>query len=346
MAAAAAAAGSAAAASAAAAAIEFCKSVPSARVACVWPTGHSQVNTARKFLQAQKADIIFESSVQLEPHANILTVMALYHGEDWLSSNCYYWESPLPDGPPDPASPFPGAQWKTQLAFRGEPAAPPLHLFVFDAKLCNRIDSDKYSARSSMATAVNAPGNCCLHLTDDQAEELAKPVAAYAGTIDSGCSSSHAFHCARVLLHPASIAFLNETSQGCDLGDPAFVARFEKYAVCLASRDTADLEVYLLRAANCALRTYLFLLKHLNTCVHAGRRRGRDDFCCTGAMVTPRLHSHRNISMNISNLIYFTAISLRFHPGSWHKRTATVFAPARTRVHAWPTRQPSFTLRW
>jgi hypothetical protein len=213
-------------AQAAASAIAFCKAVPTARVACVWPTGHSQVDTARAFLHGQNADIIYDAPVQLESHANILTVMALYHGEDWLSSNCYYWESPLPGGPPDPSSAFPGAQWKAELAFRGAPAAPPLHVFVFDAKRSRRIDGDKYSARSAMASAVDADGNCCLHLTDDQADELAKPVSHYSGTIDSGCSSSYAFHCARVLLHPV-------ISQPRCLSSPAYPVALDQRC-CLA----------------------------------------------------------------------------------------------------------------
>ncbi len=49
----------AAAASAAAAieAIRFCHATPSARVACVWPTGHSQVKTARAFLAKQGGEV-------------------------------------------------------------------------------------------------------------------------------------------------------------------------------------------------------------------------------------------------------------------------------------------------
>lgn len=238
------AAGASAAAAAAMKAIRFCHSTPSARVACVWPTGHSQVDTARAFLQQQGGEIVHEASVTLADHAHVLLVMALYHGEEWLSSNCYYYESPLPGGPPE--GPFAGARWKEELAFR--PGAdgttvPPLHVFVFDAKKCRRIDSDKYSCRSSMAGAVGAPGNCCLHLTDDQSDELRKPVAATgAVSIDSGCSSSWAFHCARCVLHPASVRFLNEDSAGGDLTDPTFVSRVEAYASWLCDRSAPDEE--------------------------------------------------------------------------------------------------------
>lgn len=218
-------------------AIQFCKATPSARVACVWPTGHSQVDTARAFLTEQGGELVHEASVALAEHAHVLLVMALYHGEEWLTSNCYYYESPLPTGPPE--GPFAGARWKEELAFRPAPdgTVPPLHVFVFDAKECRRLDSDKYSCRSNMASAVGAPGNCCLHLTDDQSDELRKPAAADAVTsIDSGCSSSWAFHCARCVLHPASVKFLNECSIGGALTDPAFVSRFEQYASWLCDR--------------------------------------------------------------------------------------------------------------
>ena len=239
-----AAAAAAAAVAAAAEAIRFCHATPSARVACVWPTGHTQLDTARSFIQQQGGELVHEASVALADHAHVLLVMALYHGEDWLTSNCYYYESPLPGGPP--SGPFAGARWKEELAFRPAAAGgvvPPLHMFVFDAQKCRRLDSDKYSCRSSMAAAVDAPGNCCLHLTDDQSDELRKPiVAASATSIDSGCSSSWAFHCARCVLHPASVRFLNEGSAGEDLSDPAFVARFEQYARWLTDRRAPDVE--------------------------------------------------------------------------------------------------------
>jgi hypothetical protein len=133
----------------------------------------------------QKAEVVYEACVDLDEHAHVLLVMALYHGEGWLTSNCYYWEGPLPGGPP--TGPFPGAQWKKELAFRPDPETgdvPPLHLFVFDAARCRRIDGDKYGVRDSMASAVSAPGNCCLHLTDDQSSELAKaPTSEFASAI-------------------------------------------------------------------------------------------------------------------------------------------------------------------
>ena len=94
------------------AAIEFCHATPSARVACVWPTGHAEIATARAFLEKQQGKIVHEAEVRLEEHAQILLVMALYHGEAWLSSNCYYWESPLrarPSLPPQPPGPTPSS---------------------------------------------------------------------------------------------------------------------------------------------------------------------------------------------------------------------------------------------
>ena len=44
--------------------------------------------------------------------------MALYDGEDWLESNCWYMEQPLPEGPP--SGPLAGAKWKHALCFKGD----------------------------------------------------------------------------------------------------------------------------------------------------------------------------------------------------------------------------------
>ena len=49
--------------------------------------------------------------------AELGLVMALYDGEDWIESNCWYAEQPLESGPPP--GPCAGAKWKRALCFRG-----------------------------------------------------------------------------------------------------------------------------------------------------------------------------------------------------------------------------------
>jgi hypothetical protein len=78
--------------------------------------------------------------------------------------------------------------------------------------------------RREMAEVSGNPGNSCMHLTDPQEDVFA---AAHAGDQirmrqlqtgkGHGCDASYAFACARCLLEPAAMQFLNETC-----ADPAF----------------------------------------------------------------------------------------------------------------------------
>lgn len=66
-------------------------------------------------------------------------------------------ESPLPDGPP--SGPFPGAQWKSALAFREDA---PVHVFVVDVAKSPRIWSGKYAIREKLRQKVGADVLKCL----------------------------------------------------------------------------------------------------------------------------------------------------------------------------------------
>ena len=216
-------------------ALTFCQTCPTAVVLTVWPSGRGALDMARQFLTDAGARVVHETEVPLAPHAHILSVLALYWGEEWLESNCYYYEQPLPDGPP--AGPFAGAQWKTRLCFKSEA---PLHVFVADAADAPALWQRKYAVRARMADATGNAGNSCIHLTDDQSRALRGP--ARPGP-SAGCDDSYAFSCARCLLHPASLHFLNERARGCDLGSEGFVRTLRKYAGWLTDRQCRDFEV-------------------------------------------------------------------------------------------------------
>ena len=51
------------------------------------------------------------------------------------------------------------------------------------------------------------------------------------------CDSSYAFHCARVLLNPQSVSFLNKQA---DVNSPAFSSRFQAYSSWLADANFED----------------------------------------------------------------------------------------------------------
>ena len=70
-------------------ALAFCRSSKTAVIATVWPTAYSQVNEARRWLADSGAEILHEESVELRPEAAVPAMLALYHGEDWLESNCW-----------------------------------------------------------------------------------------------------------------------------------------------------------------------------------------------------------------------------------------------------------------
>merc|ERR1712216_474273 len=217
-----------------ASALAFCRESPTAVIATVWPTAHSQVSAARAWLDTTGCTLVHEASVYLSPQAAVPAILALYHGEEWLDSNCWYMESPLPEGPPQ--GPFAGAKWKAQLAFREDA---PMHVFVLDAAWASRLWSSKYAIREKLRASVGSLGNSCLHLTDDQSDALNAWRQGH-GVLHGGgyeCDSSYAFHCARVLLNPQSVSFLNKQT---DVNSPAFSSRFQAYSSWLAEANFED----------------------------------------------------------------------------------------------------------
>eukprot|EP00668_Euglena_longa_P005434 GGOE01006406.1.p1 GENE.GGOE01006406.1~~GGOE01006406.1.p1 ORF type:complete len:258 (-),score=64.46 GGOE01006406.1:259-1032(-) len=203
-------------------ALHFCRTSPTAVVLTVWPSGHSALPMARTFLKDCGAVIKYETELKLQPHAHILSVMALYTGEEWLESNCYYYEQPLPGGAP--TGPFPGAQWKTALCFKSDA---PLHVFVVDAANAPQLWQRKYAVRARMADATGNAGNSCIHLTDNQQRVIPHHRSGGGGAL--GCDDSYAFSCGRCLLHPASLHFLNEVGRRIDLADPSSVPEVQRF---------------------------------------------------------------------------------------------------------------------
>lgn len=165
----------------AARALEFCRSSKTAVIATVWPTASIQASEAKDWLIGSGCDVVYEHLLTLKPSAAVPTILALYHGEEWLESNCWcapalphvpaarihiltvpivlgarpfkkrYMESPLPDGPP--CGPYAGAKWKAALAFREEA---PMHVFVVDVAQSPCIWSGKYAIREQLRQKVGA----------------------------------------------------------------------------------------------------------------------------------------------------------------------------------------------
>ena len=215
-------------------ALQFCCSTPSAVVVTVWPTAYKASNDVEKWLNICGADIVYQTEVDLPERAAVPTCMALYHGEDWLHSNCWYEESPLPEGPPD--GPFAGAKWKAALTFK---ESAPLKVFVADShRSRGELWRSKYSFRENLRQKVGAIGNGCIHVTDDQAAALEAwrddRTASKAMRGGNACDSSFAYHCARVLLDDSSIAFLSAT----DISSPNFEIDFDAFTAYLSRQPT------------------------------------------------------------------------------------------------------------
>jgi len=80
----------------AAAAMAFAARSPSACVVTVWPSGTGQLPAVHGWLRGAGVSIVHETTVPLtSAAAELLAVMALYDGEEWLESNCWYMEQPL-----------------------------------------------------------------------------------------------------------------------------------------------------------------------------------------------------------------------------------------------------------
>ena len=158
-------------------ALRFTASSPAAVVLTVWPSGTGELATVRAWLEGAAARIVHEQPVPLKTQlAELLMVMALYEGEEWVETNCWYSEQPLPTGAPE--GPYAGAKWKRALCFRNAASREP-HCFVLDTALCSTsLWADKYRLRAKLARESGNPGNSCVHLTDNQAGVLARRGAA------------------------------------------------------------------------------------------------------------------------------------------------------------------------
>ena len=118
-------------------ALRFTASSPAAVVLTVWPSGTGELATVRAWLDSTAARIVHEQPVPLKTElAELLTVMALYEGEEWVETNCWYSEQTLPTGPPE--APYAGAKWKRALCFRNAAASRAPHCFVLDVSPCLR----------------------------------------------------------------------------------------------------------------------------------------------------------------------------------------------------------------
>jgi hypothetical protein len=222
-------------------AIAFCQSSPSAAVLTVWPSGTGCLDPVHEWLETSGAEVVHSSAVPLSSSvAELLAVMALYDGEDWL-------EQPQPQGPP--GGPYPGAEWKRQLCFNNAKSREP-HLLVLDTSTvvaASSLWSSEYRVRSQLATLSGNPGNSCIHLTDRQDESVLadyqagarRDRALAAGQGGTACDSSYAYSCARALLHPASVKWLNSAALGlaepASLGGGTFRAAWSRYTRWLHS---------------------------------------------------------------------------------------------------------------
>lgn len=197
-----------------AAALRFCCEDPAAVVLTLWPSGCGCTAMAREYLEECGAKVLLEREVPVARHAAVLVVRALYHGEEWLDTNCWYDEQPLEDGPP--SGPHAGAQWKRALCFKvstdndDDGCCFRMRVFVVDAKFAQSLWSKKYGVRAAMARKSGNPGNSCMHITDFQGKALdGSTRRGSAGGYT--CDESYAFHCGRCLLLPSSLHFLNST---------------------------------------------------------------------------------------------------------------------------------------
>lgn len=224
-------------------AIATCASSPTMVVLTVWPSGNGQVAQIQSWLHDSGAQILHCSTVPLRTSiAELLCVMALYDGEDWLETNHWYMEQPLPGGRPD--GPFAGAKWKRELCFKGSNREP-IAIVADVSQASTSLWSEKYTIRAALARASGNPGNSCIHLTDEQDSGV---LAAYrsggARRLACSCDDSYAYACARALLHPASIAWLNSGAGGLalsELGSPTFRAAWTRYTDWLHSpRPSSD----------------------------------------------------------------------------------------------------------
>eukprot|EP00310_Coccolithus_braarudii_P008346 CAMPEP_0183358900 /NCGR_PEP_ID=MMETSP0164_2-20130417/50695_1 /TAXON_ID=221442 /ORGANISM="Coccolithus pelagicus ssp braarudi, Strain PLY182g" /LENGTH=235 /DNA_ID=CAMNT_0025532901 /DNA_START=12 /DNA_END=716 /DNA_ORIENTATION=+ len=218
------------------AALRFASSSATAVVLTVWPSGTGELPAVHTWLESAAATIVHEQSVPLTSDlAELLLVLALYEGEDWLESNCWYFEQPLPAGPPE--GPYPGAKWKRELCFRNAASRAP-YIFVLDVGARRTLWQDKYALRARLARNSGNPGNSCIHLTDPQHTGVLvqQRDSARRGGGGMSCDDSYAFSCARALLHPASIEWLNGADVAAlELGSQPFRVAWQRYVRWLSA---------------------------------------------------------------------------------------------------------------
>lgn len=201
----------------------------------------------RDWLSGANARVVHEAPVLLTTEiSELLTIMALYDGEDWLESNVWYMEQPLPSGPP--SGPWAGAKWKRELCYRNRDNDQQPRAIVVDVSTAtSSLWSGKYAVRRTLASKSGNPGNSCIHLTDAQGATL---LAAYQrgerrpGVGGMSCDDSFAYACARALLHPASLKWLESGAGGLateDSGSPAFRQAWSRYSQWLHEPPPAGL---------------------------------------------------------------------------------------------------------
>ena len=196
-------------------AFQFCLTSPDAVILTLWPSGGKKcVKMAKEYLQTSGAVILYYTTVKIHKYAALPVIRAIYHGEEWLESNCWYHEQPLATGPPE--GPHAGAKWKKELCFKNRDVVTNpydsleieqfiLHVFVAEVKSTSSLWGTKYITRAEMARKTGNPGNSCMHITDSQAN-VSQTRYSSGGYY---CDDSFAFHCARVLFDYDSFWFLN-----------------------------------------------------------------------------------------------------------------------------------------
>ena len=216
-----------------AAALHFCATSTSAVVLTVWPSGTGELAAVRQWLDGANARVVHEAAIDVLDDAttSLLTIMALYDGEEWLETNCWYNEQPLETGPP--TGPWAGAEWKRALCYRNEADRRPVALVADVSGATSSLWASKYALRRTLATRSGNPGNSCIHLTDEQHAPVLdahrRGERRRAGGM--GCDDSYAFACARALLHPASVEWINSGAAGLarqDVGGVAFRAAWRR----------------------------------------------------------------------------------------------------------------------
>jgi hypothetical protein len=69
----------------------FTRNSHNAAIVTVWPSGTNHLQQVSNWITKFDTPIVHEGYVNIENElAEKLTIMALYDGEEWLESNCWY----------------------------------------------------------------------------------------------------------------------------------------------------------------------------------------------------------------------------------------------------------------